>query len=183
MIATETDLSPDTTMQRVLELYPGAQRALFQRYHIGGCQSCGFSADETLAELAARNARIDVGEMIEHIRSSHERDKKILITPVELARVCRSDPSLRVLDIRTREEFEAARIDGSVYFTQEMMQEILGHWPREELFVIVDHMGRQALDAAAYFVGHGFQEVRALRGGIDAWSLEVDENVPRYRLN
>jgi rhodanese-related sulfurtransferase len=62
------------------------------------------------------------------------------------------------------------------------MQEILGHWPRQELIVIVDHAGKQGLDAAAYFVGHGGHDVRALRGGIDAWSQEVDDNVPRYQL-
>lgn len=183
MTTTESDLSPETTMQRVLEQYPGAQRALFQRYHIGGCQSCGFSATETLGQLAARNGAIDVAEMIEHIRTSHERDQKLLIAPKELAQLRGSNPSVRLLDIRTREEFEAARIDGAVLFSQDLMQEILGRWPRADLFVIVDHAGKQGLDAAAYFVGHGFQEVRALRGGIDAWSQEVDDNVPRYRLD
>jgi rhodanese-related sulfurtransferase len=182
MITTETDLSPETTMQKVLELFPSAQRALFQRYHIGGCQSCGFDQGETLARLAARNGGIDVGEMIEHIRASHERDQKLLIAPAELSRQRDLHPSLRLLDIRTREEFEAARIDGAVLFSQDLMQEILGHWPRQELIVIVDHAGKQGLDAAAYFVGHGFHDVRALRGGIDAWSQEVDDNVPRYRL-
>ena len=34
--------------------FPGARRALFARYHIGGCQSCGFSPGETLAEVCAR---------------------------------------------------------------------------------------------------------------------------------
>lgn len=182
MITTETDLSPGTAMQRVLEQFPSAQRALFQRYHIGGCQSCGFDQGETLAQLAARNGGIDVGEMIEHIRASHERDQKLLIAPAELLRQRDLNPSLRLLDIRTREEFDAARIEGAVYFTQELMQEILGRWPRGELFVIVDHSGKQGLDAAAYFLGHGFQDVRALRGGIDAWSQEVDDSVPRYRL-
>jgi rhodanese-related sulfurtransferase len=183
MIATESDLSPETTMQRVLEMFPGAQRALFQRYHIGGCQSCGFDQGETLAQLAARNGGLDVGEMIEHVRSSHERDQKLLITPMELVRLRESNPALRLLDIRTREEFEAARIEGSLLFSQDLMQEVLARWPREELFIVVDHEGKQGLDAAAYFLGHGFQEVRALRGGIDAWSQEVDENIPRYRLN
>lgn len=183
MTTTESDLSPETTMQRVLEQYPGAQRALFQRYHIGGCQSCGFSQTETLGQLAARNGAIDVAEMLEHIRTSHERDQKLLIAPKELAQLRGSNPSVRLLDIRTREEFEAARIDGAVLFSQDLMQEILGRWPRNDLFVIVDHAGKQGLDAAAYFVGHGFQEVRALRGGIDAWSQEVDDNVPRYRLD
>ena len=37
-------------MAELLEAYPGAQRALFRNYHIGGCSSCGFRPDETLAE-------------------------------------------------------------------------------------------------------------------------------------
>jgi len=48
--------------------------------------------------------------------------------------------------------------------------------------VIIDHEGRQGLDAAAYFTGHGFDRVRCLRGGIDAWSQEIDATVPRYKL-
>jgi rhodanese-related sulfurtransferase len=48
--------------------------------------------------------------------------------------------------------------------------------------VIVDHQGRQALDAAAYFVGHGLHNVRFLRGGIDAWADEVDLSLRRYKL-
>jgi rhodanese-related sulfurtransferase len=48
--------------------------------------------------------------------------------------------------------------------------------------VIVDHQGKQGLDAAAYFLGHGVQNVRCLRRGIDAWSQEVDPKIRRYRL-
>ena len=66
--------------------------------------------------------------------------------------------------------------------SQETMQEILGRWPRNELFVIYDHQGKQALDAAAYFLGHGLENVRCLKGGIDAWAQEVDEKMPRYKL-
>jgi hypothetical protein len=32
-------------MREVLEVFPGAQRALFRRYHIGGCSSCGILFD------------------------------------------------------------------------------------------------------------------------------------------
>jgi rhodanese-related sulfurtransferase len=48
--------------------------------------------------------------------------------------------------------------------------------------VLYDHRGRQSLDAAAYFMGQGFRNVRCLRGGIDAWSREADAKIPRYRL-
>ena len=62
------------------------------------------------------------------------------------------------------------------------MKEIMGNWDRAALTVFVDHKGTRAIDAAAYFAGHGFTQARALRGGIDAWSQEVDPTVPRYDL-
>ena len=175
-------MNSTTTLRDVLAGYPGAQRALFKRYHIGGCSSCAFQPDETLEQLCARNGGLDVAEMIRHIQASHEQDEKILLAPKELAGLRAENPSLRLLDVRTREEHEAVRIEGSVLMSQTTMQEVLGKWPREELFVIYDHEGKRALDAAAYFAGHGFQNVRCLRGGIDAWSQEVEPALPRYNL-
>jgi len=169
-------------MQEVLAAYPGAQRALFRRYHIGGCSSCGFQPEETLAALCARNGNLNVEEVIAHIKESHEADIKMQIAPSQLAEWRKSNPELRIVDIRTREEHEAARIERSTLFSQDMMQEMLGKWPREAVLVIYDHNGKKSMDAAAYFAGHGFKNVRALRGGIDAWSREVDPNVPRYQL-
>ena len=180
-ITTEA-IGPETTMQRVLEVFPGAQRALFRRYHIGGCSSCGFQPAETLEQLCRRNNNLSVDEVVEHISSSHAQDEKILLSPLELARLREQNPSLRLLDVRTREEYEAVHIQGAVLMSQEIMQEILGHWPRGEMFVIHDHQGKQGMDAAAYFLGHGFANVRCLRGGLDAWAQEVDLKMPRYRL-
>lgn len=182
MTTTVQDLNPQSTLQEVLDACPGAQRTLFQRYHIGGCRSCGFSPTETLAGLAERNGGLDVFEMLDHIRSCHEQEEKRWLAPAELARLRDANPALRLLDIRTREEFEAARLEGAVLFSQPLLQEMLGHWPKYECIVVIDHDGQQALDAAAFFLGHGFENVRALRGGIDAWSREVDPRVPRYRL-
>jgi rhodanese-related sulfurtransferase len=179
MMAT---LGPESTMREVLEAFPGARRALFKHYHLGGCSSCGFSPEETLGRLCARNGGLDVAAVLARIQESHEQDQRLLIEPRELAEQLRSASPPRVLDIRTREEWEAARIPGSELFTQDFMNEILGRWPRDTAFVIVDHTGRTALDGAAYFLGHGYERVRALRGGVDAWSQEVDPGVPRYRL-
>ena len=173
-------INPQSEMRQVLEVFPGAQRALFRRYHIGGCSSCGFQPDETLEGLCQRNS-LNVAEVVQHIESSHQQDEGMQISAVELAAL-RKNNAVRLVDIRTREEFEAVHIEGAVLFSQPLMQEILGRWPREDLVVIYDHVGRQSLDAAAYFLGHGFTRVQCLRGGIDAWSLEVDANLPRYDL-
>ena len=47
-------IGPQSTMADVLAAWPGAQRALFRRYHIGGCSSCAFRPDETLAQVCER---------------------------------------------------------------------------------------------------------------------------------
>jgi rhodanese-related sulfurtransferase len=173
-------ITAQSTMQRVLEVFPGAQRALFRRYHIGGCASCAFEAGETLDQLCARN-NLKVAEVLEHIETGHHQDEELQISPADLVRLRQTAP-VRLVDIRSREEFEAARIDGAVLLSQPVMQDILGHWPREELIVLYDHRGGQSLDAAAYFLGQGFRQVRCLRGGLDAFSREADSKIPRYRL-
>jgi rhodanese-related sulfurtransferase len=169
-------------MSAVLEAFPGAQRALFRRYHIGGCSSCGFQPTETLTQVCERNGNLDVNEVLAHIRSSHEQDAKILISPKELAEWLKQAPSLRLVDVRSREEFEAVHIEGSVLLSQEVMRQIMGEGTNTRPLVVVDHQGKTALDAAAYFMGHGLQNVRCLRGGLDAWALEVQPTMRRYKL-
>jgi rhodanese-related sulfurtransferase len=169
-------------MSSVLEAFPGAQRALFRRYHIGGCSSCGFRADETLAQVCQRNGNLDVAEVLAHIQSSHEQDAKIFVEPKELAELREQDPSMRLVDVRSREEFEAVHIEGSTLLSQDVMRQIMADGTNTKPLVVVDHQGKTGLDAAAYFLGHGLQNVRCLRGGIDAWAQEVETTMRRYKV-
>ncbi|MGY8687846.1 MAG: rhodanese-like domain-containing protein, partial [Verrucomicrobiales bacterium] len=73
-MSEETKIGPDTAMSQVLDYYPGAQRALFAKYHIGGCASCGFRPDETLGGVCERNENIPVDEAMAHIAESHAND-------------------------------------------------------------------------------------------------------------
>jgi rhodanese-related sulfurtransferase len=177
-----TTIDPNTTMAELLRQYPGAQRALFRRYHIGGCSSCGFAPEETLAGVCARNDNLPLDEVIDEITSADAAERAMQIEPADLKKRIDEGEKIHLLDIRRREEFEAVKIEGAQLFTQDLMQGILTNWAREHLLVIYDHTGTRSLDAAAYFQGHGFENVRVLRGGIDAWSAEVDPKVPRYHL-
>jgi rhodanese-related sulfurtransferase len=179
--ARDAMVGPQSTLAEVLDHYPGAQRALFQRYHVGGCSSCGFNPAETLADLCQRK-QLEVAEVLEHIQNSHEADRRLLISPAELDRRRALAEPLRVVDIRSDEEWDAARIEGAVRLSSASLPQILAEWPRPELVVIYDHRGEQSLDAAAFLIGHGFEQVRCLEGGIDAWSRLLDPQVPRYRL-
>ena len=126
-------IGPQSAMREVLLAYPGAQRALFRRYHIGGCASCGFKPTETLEQVCERNGGLDVNEVLDQIRASHAQDEKILIEPKELAEWLKREKSMRLLDIRSREEFEAVHIEGAVLMSQPMMQEILAEFQQRQI--------------------------------------------------
>ena len=178
MTTATSEPTPDLTMEELLGIYPGARRTLFQLHHIGGCSSCGFSPTETIAQICARNGGLDPVVVLGEITEGHLKDEALLISPTDLlARV--ANPSTRLLDIRTREEFEAVAIPGSRLMTQEIMQEAM-NWPKETTIILIDHTGGRVLDAAAYFAGHGFIGVKGLKGGIDAYSDQVDSSLPRY---
>jgi rhodanese-related sulfurtransferase len=173
--------TPDMTMTELLEAFPGAQRALFRNYHIGGCASCGFRPDETLADVCGRNGGLDPEDVLENVRLASEQDARMMITPQELKDLLESD-GVEILDIRAREEYEVVRLEGARLLDQALMQDMLAARSKERLLVIVDHEGSRSLDAAAYFAGHGFTNIKCLGGGIDAWSAEIDPTLPRYTL-
>ena len=182
MNSVAATIDPNITMKELLVQFPGAQRALFRKYHIGGCSSCGFSPDETLAQVCARNENLNVDEAIEHIVTSEEAEQAMQIEPREVAERIARGEKIYLLDVRTREEYDSVKIGQAHLFTQELMQEIQSDWSRENLVVVYDHQGTRSMDAAAYFQGHGFDNVKSLRGGIDAWSVEIDQKLPRYHL-
>lgn len=175
-------LNGDMTMSQVLQAYPGAQRALFARYHIGGCRSCGFQPGETLAQVCERNENIPLAEAIAHIQQSHQSDTSLQISPHDFEQLRRALPDLVLLDVRTREEHDAVKLSGARLLTQELVQEIFTNGDKTKPVVLYDHTGARSLDAAAYFIGHGFGETKCLAGGIDAYSQEIDPTLPRYRI-
>ena len=63
-------LTGASMMREALQVYPGAQRALFRKYHIGGCSSCGFSPEETLAGVCERNGELPVDNVLEQIKQA-----------------------------------------------------------------------------------------------------------------
>src|SRR5207245_6569441 len=115
--------------------------------------ACG--PEETVEQLCQRNDGLRMNALLEHIKTSHEQDARILIEPKELAEWLEQEKSIRLLDVRSREEFEAVHIEGAVLMSQPMMQEIMAEGTNSRPLVIIDHQGGQSLDAAAYFLGHG----------------------------
>jgi rhodanese-related sulfurtransferase len=174
------NITKDSTMQEILEAFPGAQDALFSRYHIGGCSSCGFQPTETLEEVCYNHNAWDVDGVIRYLQQSHERDQTLEISPEALAEALKSGQTIHLLDVRTPEEHAIARIDGARLVTDALAQEIVEQWPKDTPIVVHCHVGQRSREAATFLVDHGFTKVKSLTGGIDAWSQRVDPTVPRY---
>lgn len=177
-----TPLQADWTMGEILRHHPGARRALFRSFHIGGCASCGFQPEETLAEVCRRNEDLDPSKAVEVILAAQAEEDALQWTPLQLSERQKSGPGVLVVDIRSREEHEAVKIPGAELLTQELSQQLLQGPAPAGPVVFYDHQGQHVMDAVSYFIGHGLKEAYGLKGGIDAWAREVDPSMPRYQL-
>jgi rhodanese-related sulfurtransferase len=91
------------------------------------------------------------------------------------------DGKARLIDVREPWEFATAKIEGS-----ELMP--MGDVPArahqeldpDERLVVLCHHGARSLNVTVWLRNQGFENVQSLRGGIEAWSAEVDAKVPRY---
>ena len=87
-----------------------------------------------------------------------------------------------LLDCRTPEEHAVARIEGSLLVP---MAEIaarlddLEAW-REATVIVHCHHGVRSLRVVEWLRRRGFDRATSMRGGIDAWSTQVDPGVPVY---
>jgi rhodanese-related sulfurtransferase len=181
-IITDQDaLSGAWRMDRIMQDFPSAHRALLERYGIQrseGAASAGYQPSDTLATVVARR-RADVEEVIDHIRKNHDLAQALEITALKTAQLMK-DGKVTPLDVREARAFAVASVPGSRRVDEALAQEIVQSWPKDTPIVLVCHHGMRSLDAADYLQRHGFTNARSLRGGVDAWSVEIDPSVPRY---
>jgi rhodanese-related sulfurtransferase len=87
----------------------------------------------------------------------------------------------RLIDVREPWEFETARIEGGELMP---MGDVAARAHQEldpdERILVVCHLGQRSLNVTVWLRNQGFEHAQSLRGGIDAWSAEVDLKVPRY---
>ena len=180
-MSTTLRISKTSTMQEVLDAYPSAQRALFQKYHIGGCHSCGYEPSDILEVVASKHNIMDMDEVLNFIVEADELDQRIQITPEALATALKSNNPPRLIDVRTPSEWEVAHLNGAELINEALTQEIMNS-SKDAAYVIYCHTGKRSMDAVSYFSGHGFTNIKSLNGGIDAWSTVVDPSIPRYEI-
>jgi adenylyltransferase/sulfurtransferase len=97
------------------------------------------------------------------------------------ARQERGDEFL-LLDVREPAEVETARLEGSTVIPLGQLDDRAGEladWKSRPI-VVHCHHGVRSLRAGEILQAHGFEKVESMAGGIEAWSLTVDPEIPRY---
>jgi adenylyltransferase/sulfurtransferase len=86
-----------------------------------------------------------------------------------------------LLDVREPWEYSMAKIEGSELIPLGTLPQSLDKIDKDAEIVAYCHHGMRSADAAGFLLQQGYPKVKNLVGGIDAWSIQVDPNVPRYR--
>lgn len=85
-----------------------------------------------------------------------------------------------LLDVREPHEYSLAKIDGSVLIPLGQVPHSLKQLDPSAEIVAYCHKGMRSADAVGFLLQQGFSNVKNLIGGIEAWSIEIDQSVPRY---
>ena len=105
------------------------------------------------------------------------------ITPQDARNRLQEQGKAVLIDVREPEEFALARIDGALLIP---MQSIPAELQKLEAFsddsdlLILCHHGVRSLQVASWLRGHGIENCYSITGGIERWSREVDDSLPRY---
>ncbi|MGV8960817.1 MAG: Grx4 family monothiol glutaredoxin [Stenotrophomonas sp.] len=88
--------------------------------------------------------------------------------------------SLTLVDVRPADERAIASINAPFETMDGDNRDKLEALPKDTALAFLCHRGGRSAQAAEHFRSLGFTRVHNVVGGIDAWSDEVDNSVPKY---
>jgi rhodanese-related sulfurtransferase len=104
------------------------------------------------------------------------------VTPRDVVALREANGLAVLLDVRTPDEIATAAIDGSEEIPMSVLPARLGELEphRHEKVVVFCHGGVRSLRVTEFLRQRGFTDAWSMQGGIDAWSRQIDPDVPRY---
>ena len=103
------------------------------------------------------------------------------ITPEDVKSKLNAGDGFTLLDVREPWEFEAARIEGAKLMPMgDVPSRAHQELDPDEHIVVVCHRGIRSMNVTVWLRQQGFDKAQSMRGGIDAWSRQVDGKVPVY---
>ena len=102
------------------------------------------------------------------------------ITPTELKAKLDAGENIFVLDVREPHEYDICRIEGTTLIPLGQLPSRVNELNSADDIVIHCKSGMRSAKATDFLLKAGFRKVKNLKGGILAWSDQVDPSVPKY---
>ncbi len=108
------------------------------------------------------------------------------ISPRDAAALLKDNPGKALLiDVRTKAEWDVARVAGAVHVPIDELEGRLHELPLDEAehITLLCYRGSRSLKGADLLKAKGYPGAKSIFGGIELWSQAVDAGVPRYDRN
>jgi adenylyltransferase/sulfurtransferase len=87
---------------------------------------------------------------------------------------------IKVVDVREPDEYEIAKVAGVPLLPLSQLHSRFTELDPNQQYYLHCKAGVRSLQALNFLRQQGFKYVKSVKGGITAWSDEIDSNVPRY---
>jgi adenylyltransferase/sulfurtransferase len=122
-------------------------------------QFCGIPSQQEDTSLSEPNWEISVSDLHAQIQG---------------------DPKPFILDVRNPVEYEICKLPESVLIPLSQLPQRTGELDPNQEIIVHCKTGQRSAQAVEFLREAGFQKVKNLLGGIEAWAEEIDADMPTY---
>ena len=122
-------------------------------------QFCGIPSQQEDTSLSEPNWEISVSDLHTQIQG---------------------DPKPFILDVRNPVEYEICKLPESVLIPLSQLPQRTGELDPDKEIIVHCKTGQRSAQAVEFLREAGFQKVKNLLGGIEAWAEEIDADMPTY---
>ncbi len=178
----EGPFSANTLMKELNRQWPEAHTLLFKQFHIG-LPTNGHGPEETIGSVCKSHSKNEL-EILNFLNTEYFDKHIAVIKPEELdLKIQSGTTQLTLLDIRESWERDIAKIEGSLFITQENCESIIETLSKEKELVLIDWKQDRSPSFLKWLRQKGFTKVKCLEGGIDAWTEKVNSHLNRYDID
>ena len=87
---------------------------------------------------------------------------------------------IKVVDVREPDEYEIARVKGVPLLPLSELPKRFTELDPHQRYYLLCKNGWRSMEVLKFLRGQGFKYLKSVKGGITAWSDEIDSNAPRY---
>lgn len=82
---------------------------------------------------------------------------------------------VKVIDVRTPEEFAAGHIPGAKLVPLQVMESMLSELDQDQKYVVVCRSGNRSTEASGILAENGFKNIYNMNGGLNEWKYELEQ--------